>query len=90
MADKHKRGYPAKARDKIKATQIITRLHECILDGKVLDAQEIAAARILLSKVLPDMRATEVTGEVEQRVTVDEEKLAKAIASVKKRLSAAH
>lgn len=49
-------------RDKIQAAQIINRLYACI-SGKVeLSAQQVAAAKVLLAKVLPDLQNTQVSG----------------------------
>ena len=76
--------YPQKARDRIKAGMIRKRLQEFIeakpsddgYDDKVMTTAQVAAARILLSKVMPDLKQEEHTGTVEfkhtQELTRDE------------------
>lgn len=50
-------------RAKIKAAMIINRFHDC-LEGKiVLDAQQVSVGKALLSKVLPDLSTTTLTGD---------------------------
>lgn len=57
-------------RAQIQAKQIINRLQGHV-DGKVeLSATQVQAAKILLSKTLPDLSATELSGNVEQPVYV--------------------
>lgn len=51
-------------RAKIQAAQIINRLQGCINGTVELSATQVSAANILLRKVLPDLTATELTGEV--------------------------
>jgi hypothetical protein len=51
-------------RAKIQAAQIINRLHGCIMGTVELSASQVSAAKTLLSKVLPDLQATEISGEV--------------------------
>ena len=49
-------------RDKIQASLLINRLMDCA-EGKVdLNAQQVNSAKTLLNKVLPDLKAIEVTG----------------------------
>jgi len=51
-----------KTRDKIKASQLINRLVKHV-DGEVeLSATQVNAARILLNKVIPDLKAVEHSG----------------------------
>ena len=51
-------------RDKIKAGVIISRLTKHIdSDEPIMDASQVSAAKALLNKVLPDLRAVELTGE---------------------------
>jgi hypothetical protein len=49
-------------RAKIQATTIINRLMGCIRGKVELSPQQVAAARILLDKSLPNLNSTEVTG----------------------------
>lgn len=50
-------------RNKIKAQQIINRLQSHIdADDPLLDASQVNAAKALLNKVLPDLKAVEHSG----------------------------
>lgn len=49
---------------KIQAAQLINRLQEHVFAATpVLDASQVNAAKALLNKVLPDLKAIELTGE---------------------------
>ena len=51
-------------RAKIQTTQLINRLFShCMADKPILDASQVNAAKTLLNKVLPDLKALEHTGE---------------------------
>lgn len=57
-------------RKKIKAAQIINRLEKHVMSSKpVLDASQVNAAKALLSKVLPDLSAVTLDGEMDSTVT---------------------
>lgn len=57
-------------RKKIKAAQIINRLEKHVFsDVPLLDASQVNAAKALLSKVLPDLSAVTLDGEVDSNVT---------------------
>ena len=61
------------------------------VEGKItMNAQQIAAARILLNKVLPDLKAIELTEEIAAEREVDPQTLEEVVASVAERLAAAH
>lgn len=50
-------------RQKIQTTQIINRLHKAI-DGEVeLTSTQVSCAKILLDKSLPNLQATEISGD---------------------------
>jgi len=50
-------------RAKIKSTQLINRLQKHVeSETPLLDASQVNAAKALLNKVLPDLKAIEVTG----------------------------
>lgn len=50
-------------RKKIKAQQLINRLMTHIMaDEPILDASQVNAAKSLLNKVLPDLKAVELSG----------------------------
>jgi len=52
-------------REKIKSTQIIKRLTKHALsDVEIMTASQVNAAKILLGKTIPDLKAIEHTGEV--------------------------
>ena len=49
---------------KIKAAQLINRLQDHVFAATpVLDASQVNAAKALLNKVLPDLKAMELTGD---------------------------
>lgn len=51
-------------RNKIKAQQLINRLQKHVDAPKpLLDASQVNAAKALLNKVLPDLKAVEVSGD---------------------------
>lgn len=52
-------------RKKIQAAQIINRLMGHVLGEVDLDAAQVSSAKTLLAKVLPDLKALEVTGNEE-------------------------
>lgn len=55
-------------RKKIKAKQIINRLTNHLMDEKgLLSASQVNAAKVLLNKVLPDLKGVELKGELEHR-----------------------
>ena len=65
--------HDAKTREKIKTSQLINRLNSFVLgevDGKTgkpieMSSTQVSAAIALLRKVLPDLQATQLTGEVQ-------------------------
>lgn len=50
-------------RAKIQAAQIINRLQKHIMGEVDLDAAQVSSAKTLLNKVLPDLKAVELTGK---------------------------
>lgn len=59
-----KRGFrhPEEVREKIQASNLINRLADHI-DGKTkMTTTQVNAAKVLLNKILPDLKATELTG----------------------------
>lgn len=57
-------------RAKIKAEVIIQRLTKNVTSSKpIMTASQVNAAKVLLAKVLPDLKAVEHSGEVEASVT---------------------
>jgi len=56
-----------KTRDKIQAAQLINRLDKHInADKPLMDASQVNAAKALLNKVLPDLRAIDHTTDGEK------------------------
>ena len=59
-----------KTRAKIQASQIINRLQKHI-DGEVdMSASQVTAANILLKKTIPDLQATQHSGDDDAPLTV--------------------
>lgn len=56
-------------RSKISTTQIILRLQNHILGTIKMSSSQVAAANVLLRKVLPDLKASEITGMLDVNVT---------------------
>jgi len=58
-------------RAKIQAQQLINRLQAHVdADSPVLDASQVNAAKALLNKVLPDLKAVEVSGNEDSPLTL--------------------
>lgn len=62
-----KRSYPSKARDRIKASLVIEKLNRFVMGECEMSAHQVNAARILLNKVLPDLKAVEHSGEISSK-----------------------
>ena len=60
---KRSKSYRAAA-EKVKARKLMDRLQQHALGEIPMAKTEIMAANILLKKVLPDLKATELSGEV--------------------------
>ena len=59
------RPYPQRARERITGSKVLTRLIDHV-EGKIeLSNSQVAAAKALLNKVLPDVRTTELKGNVQ-------------------------
>lgn len=64
MAKRKQLWHPEEVRKKIQTSQLINRLTEHALsDEPIMDASQVAAARALIGKVVPDLKAVEHTGE---------------------------
>ena len=70
MAARKQRWHPDEVRKRIQASQLINRLNSHALSENdvKMDATQIQAARILLSKVLPDLAATTVSGDADKPI----------------------
>jgi hypothetical protein len=64
------RPYPQRARERITGSKVLTRLIDHV-EGKIeLSNSQVNAARILLGKVLPDLKSTAYQGRIEAVSTV--------------------
>jgi len=50
--------------ESMKTTLLVKKLRDHVLDGPCMDQSQVAAARILLAKTIPDLKAVEHSGEV--------------------------
>ena len=58
-------------RKKIQAAQLINRLHDNVMaDKPFLDPGQVNSAKALLNKVLPDLKAIELSGDDENPLNV--------------------
>ena len=58
-------------RAKIKAAQIINRLHAGFNGDIELDPTQVSIAKILLAKALPDLSAVTLAGDANNPVTIE-------------------
>ena len=59
----------AKVRETIRIEETVEALQQCVAGTKILDKEQIAAARILLAKVIPDLKAVEHTDNTPRELT---------------------
>lgn len=59
-----------RTRAKIQTSQILNRLEKCVNGDVVLTSEQIAAARILLSKTLPDLSSVQLKGDADNPVSM--------------------
>jgi len=57
-------------RKKIQATQLIKRLTDHVLTDLELTSTQVTAALGLLKKTLPDLSSVDMSGEIDQTITV--------------------
>ena len=62
-ARKKKIRHDEETRAKIQATQLIHRLHSCVMGEVELSSQQVSAASTLLNKVLPNLQAVDMAVE---------------------------
>lgn len=63
MAARKQRWHPEEVRKRIQASQLINRLtSHAISEKPLMDNSQVSAANILLRKILPDLTATEHSG----------------------------
>lgn len=63
---------PEKVRERIRTALIARRLTEHVLGDVKMSASQVTAALGLLRKTLPDLTATEISGELRQRDVSDQ------------------
>jgi hypothetical protein len=70
VAARKQRWHPDEVRKRIQASQLLNRLNDHALSQNEvkMDATQIQAARILLSKVLPDLASTTIQGDQEKPI----------------------
>ena len=64
-------------KDRIKATALLARLHSHVMDECEMSNTQVRAALGLLNKVLPDVKAIEVSGDAENPLTIEIVRFAK-------------
>lgn len=65
-------------RAKIQAAQIINRFQKCIMGEIDLTSQQVSCGKALLDKVLPNLQATELSGEMEHQINTIERRIVQA------------
>ena len=63
--------HPDYVREKIRASQLINRLHKCAFGEISLTMTELRAIEILLRKSIPDLAAAEIKSEQTHRYVVE-------------------
>ena len=61
MGANRRKPYPEVARERIKAALLLEKLENHVLGSAALTATQVNAAKILLGKVIPDMKAIDHT-----------------------------
>jgi hypothetical protein len=75
MGANRRKPYPDVARERIKASLLLEKLENHVLGSTEMTASQVNAAKILLGKVIPDMKAIEHSGGIDNgrdRMTDDE------------------
>ena len=62
MAARLQKRHQDEVRAKIQASQLVNRLHSIAMGETDADASQVNAAKSLLNKVLPDLKAVEIGG----------------------------
>src|SRR5438876_7567965 len=71
MAKRKMLFHPDYVREKIRASQLINRLHKCAFGEISLTMTELRAIEILLRKSIPDLAAAEIKSEQTRRYVVE-------------------
>ncbi len=72
MAVRKNLSHPERVRARIRTTQLTRRLTKHVLGKVEMSATQVTAALGLLKKTLPDLSATELSGEIRQRDVSDQ------------------
>lgn len=59
-----------RTRDKIKSSYLVNALMDHVLNNSEMSSTQIAAAKILLSKTLPDVRQQEIQQSVDASINI--------------------
>jgi hypothetical protein len=68
MAVRKKLSHDAKTREKIQSSQLVNALMNHSLGKNEMSATQVAAARILLGKTLPDLQSIQHSGDKENPI----------------------
>ena len=69
MAARKQRWHPDEVRKRIQTSQLINRLQDnANAERPLMDAGQVASARILLNKVLPDLSSTQHSGDPDKPI----------------------
>src|SRR5882757_4586768 len=71
MAKRKMLFHPDYVREKIRASQLINRLHKCAFGEITLTVTQLRAIEILLRKSIPDLAAAEIRSEQTYRYVVE-------------------
>lgn len=67
MGANRRKPYPDIARERIEAAKLLKRLQDHADGACEMTNTQVQAARILLGKVIPDLKAVEISGEITTR-----------------------
>lgn len=59
-----------KTKERIRASQLLNRLNDFVNGKCELSAAQVQAAKVVIGKCIPDMKAVEVTGDMSLTVHV--------------------
>lgn len=59
-----------RTKERIRASQLLNRLTQCANGEVEMSPAQIQAARIVIAKIVPDLKAIELSGEVGARVII--------------------
>ena len=71
MAKRKMLFHPDYVREKIRASQLINRLHKCAFGEIQLTMTQLRAIEILLRKCIPDLAAAEIKSDVTHRYVAE-------------------